>query len=147
MPGASATGYFAPARRTMARAAAGDGSLTSMPRKWIRVRSVSATEANVPSSAWQATQVDWNQLTTAGPAAEHCRSDPRSIAEAAEIEARRLGRRRSRGRGSRISVSCVSREITVAYATNPAPANTKRREPNSGGTLRSWAALFRPRRG
>ena len=67
MPGASATGYSAPARRTMASAAAGEASLMSIPRKWIVVCSLLATEANVPSSAWQATQVDWNQFTTAGP--------------------------------------------------------------------------------
>ena len=41
----------APARRTIARAAAGDGSLMSTPRKWILFRSWSATAAKVPSSA------------------------------------------------------------------------------------------------
>ena len=60
-------GVLGPARRTMARAAGDDGSLMSMPRKCTRVRSELATAAKPPSSAWQATQVDWNQLTTAGP--------------------------------------------------------------------------------
>ena len=66
-PGACPTGYSALARLTIANAAEADGSLMSIPTKWTFARSASATEAKVPSSAWQATQLDWNQFTTAGP--------------------------------------------------------------------------------
>src|SRR5271165_5075746 len=51
----------------MARAVVGDGSSMSTPRTRSFPRSSRATDAKVPSSAWQATQGDRNQFTTGGP--------------------------------------------------------------------------------
>ena len=88
----------------------------------------SATDAKVPSSAWQATQVDWNQLTTAGPPPSGRGADRRPTRRGVQVEAGGLGRAWRRERGwSTCASGPAGRPRRRSRRTRPRPGPTRGR--------------------